>query len=215
MNASSLSAETLIEAGVSTTEPGAVAGVRDFVRDNSLQQLTPQTTKKLSAIYRSPRIPTPHRRHGKARARSGPPLRLAQLVLQDWSDADQNAHDVAEKTARKKRKHPKAYELESFRLTGRCRYVEDDVVIQVTNEGNDRVYVSPPGNVLHTTTRRTKRGRVSFVYLERPGYQNRRQLRKLAKWLGRGALKKMRRDGLVRNRKFANSLLQAWHGRSQ
>src|SRR5262245_61824327 len=37
-NASALSADTLIEAVVSTTEPTAVAEARRFVRDNCLQQ---------------------------------------------------------------------------------------------------------------------------------------------------------------------------------
>jgi hypothetical protein len=212
-NASALSADTLIEAVASTTDPAAVASARQFVRDNCLQQLTPKMTKKLCAIYEPPRVSGGRRgRRGKKKStQHGPPLRLAQLELQDWSEADQEAHDAAQAIALKKRKHPKTYELESFRMPGTCRYARDDVVIQVLDEGKKCVYVSPPGNVLHTATRKTKRGQVSFVYLERPGYQNRRQVAALARRLGKGALKKLRRDGLVRNRNFANSLLQAWH----
>ena len=48
-----------------------------------------------------------------------------------------------------------------------------------------------------------------FVFLELPKVR-RTSLEKLARRLGYGAKKKLRRNGLVRNRDFAEALLENW-----
>jgi hypothetical protein len=216
-NASQLSATNLIEAALTTSDAAAVANARKFVQSHCLRQLTPNVTKRLARIYNPPDIPGGggRKKRTKLGARSknltGPLVRLVQLTRQEWSDADQAAHDRAAKIARKKRNHPKTYELDSFRWSGKCPVARNEIVIQVTDEGPGRIYVTPPGNVLHTAARRTKRGLISFVYLERPAYQRRKRLKVLAEHLGKGTQKKLRRSGLVRDPAFASSLLHAWH----
>lgn len=212
-NVSSRSASQLVEAVLRTTEPSAVRAARKFVEDLCLHELTPEVLKHLSKLYRPPLIPG-----GKSRQRSVPDsaqrptlprLFLAQLHLMEWSDRDQALHDAGLVVARKRRKHPRTFELTSFRVTGRCRYEPGDVVIQVTDEGAGKVLVSPPANVLHVRRRQDAKGRVGFVYLEHAS-RPRTDVRKLAGQLGRGSLRQLRRDGLVRDKAFARSLLGPW-----
>lgn len=210
-NVSKNSAEELIEAVVRTTEPGVVSTARQFVIDHCLHELTPAVLKQLAAIYRPPQVPG----GGKGRPRDTssrptlPRLLLAQLEREDWSEREQQLHDKGLVVAKKLRKHPRSWVMDDFRQTGKCRYVVGDVVIQVTNEGNGRVMVTPPANVIHVLPpRREGNTTVSFVYLERPD-RNRRQLKSLARALG-CTRAELGRDRVIRNPDFKQALLKAW-----
>jgi hypothetical protein len=212
-NISSRSATQLVEAVIQTTEPAAVRDARRFVQEHCLHELTPGVLKQLSKLYRPPLIPGGKR--GKrtapktAKRPSLPRLFLAQLEIEDWPERDQELHDSGLKAARKRREHPRTFELDSFRQIGKCAYQPGDVVIQVTDEGAGSVLMSAPGNVLHIRTRRDGNRKVSFIYLERPT-QRRRSVKVMARVLGRGALKRLRRDGVVRDATFAQELLNKW-----
>jgi hypothetical protein len=211
-NVSGRSESHLVEAAIRTTDPGAVQAARKFVQRHCLHELTPNVLKRLAKIYRPPRVPGGKRRKQQqvetSQRPSIPRVLLAQLHLEEWSDRDQALHDAAEVVATKRRKHPRGFELESFRQTGRCPFQRGDVVIQVTNEGHGRVLAAPPGNVLHVRTRRDRNRSVSFVYLERP-VRRRRKINLVAQALG-CTQKQLRRDGLIRKRAFAEALLSAW-----
>ncbi|MCZ7637669.1 MAG: phospholipase D family protein [Verrucomicrobia bacterium] len=212
-NASAHSRDDLVEAMLFTTDAGAVADTREFVKKLSGQRLTPEIVKRLARLYRPPRFPGGRKTRGRpprvVRAKL-PRVLLAQLALEDWSDADQAAHDAGENVARRRRQHPRSYELDSFRWPGPCPYRVGDVVVQVTDEGRGQTLVTPPGNVVHTRKSPRSRGRVTFVYLERPAQYRRRHVKNVARALGSGGAKYLKRDGLVRPRRFCESLLQMW-----
>jgi hypothetical protein len=212
-NVSSRSASQLVEAVVRTTEESVVRAARAFVQAHCLHELTPAVLERLARIYRPPLVPGGARGR-KAAARSSrrptlPRLMLAQLHLETWSAQDQAAHDADLRVAKERREHPRSFELESFRHAGKCPFRRGDVVIQVTNEGGGRILATAPGNVLHVRTRRYGARQVSFVYLECP-VRRRRSTTSLARALGRGAKKRLRRNGTVRDADFARALLAAW-----
>ena len=209
-NVSKNSAEELIEAAVRTTDPSVVSTPRQFVLDHCLHELT-EVLKQLAAIYRPPQVPGGGR--GRPRDTSSRPtlprLLLAQLEREDWSEREPQLHDKGLVVAKKFREHPRSWVMDDFRQTGKCRYVVGDVVIQVTNEGNGRVMVTPPANVIHLLPpRREGNTTVSFVYLERPD-RNRRQLQSLARALG-CTRAELGRDRVIRNPDFKQALLKAW-----
>jgi hypothetical protein len=211
-NVSSRSASQLVEAIVRTTDPVAVRAARRFVDDHCLHELTPGVLAHLDKIYRPPQVPSGNvgRRAKDASLQPTlPRLLLAQLRLVDWSEKDQRLHDAALPVAKKRQEHPRSFGLSSFRFTGRCAYRRGDLVIQVVDEGNGRRLVDPPGNVLHVRTRRDGNRKVSFVYLEHPA-RRRRQVKSMARGLGRGTLKRLLRDGVVRDAAFAQALLKTW-----
>lgn len=207
-NVSSRSASQLVEAVIRTTEPSAVRAARQFVQDHCLHELTPTVLKRLARLYRPPVVPG-GRGGSKRPWPKLPRLLLAQLELEEWSERDQAMHDAAWAVARKRREHPRTFELDSFRHTGKCPYQSGDVVVQVTDEGCGRILVAPPGNVRLVRTRHDGNRQVSFVYLERPA-RRRRPVKALARSLGPGALKRLRRQGVIRNAAFAYALLNTW-----
>lgn len=212
-NVSNRSASQLVEAVIRTTEPSAVSAARQFVHKHCLHLLTPEVLKRLAKLYRPPLLSGGKRRArikvATSERRSLPRLLLAQLELEYWSDRDQALHDAAMAVAKKRRKHPRSFELDSFRMPGKCAYRRGDVVVQVTDEGRGGVLATPPGNVLHVRTRRYGNRQVSFVYLERP-VRRRRSVKALARVMGRGAQKQLGRDGVVRDAGFAQALLNVW-----
>jgi len=211
-NVSSHSASQLVEAIARTTDPGAVRAARRFVGDHCLHELTPTVLERLATLYRPPRFPGGKRRKRRKAVTSERPslprLLLAQLHLEDWSERDQSIHDAALVVAKKRRQHPRGFALESFRWPGKCTFQRGDVVVQVTDEGEGRILVTPPGNVLHFLSRREGKRVVSFVYLERPARRC-RKVKAVAQTLG-CTQKRLRRNGVIRDRALAQSLLNIW-----
>jgi hypothetical protein len=212
-NVSNRSASRLVEAVIRTTEASAVRDTRQFVHDHCLHELTPTVLKHLAKLYRPPLIPGGKNEKKTAKQTSHRPtlprLLLAQLQLEERSERDQSLHDAGLVIAKKRRAHTRSFELDSFRFSGRCNYQRGDVVIQVTDEGGGSFLASPPGNVLYVRTRNEGNRKISFVYLECPT-RRRRSIKALAKTLGPGVLKSLRREGIVRNAEFAQKLLNTW-----
>jgi hypothetical protein len=78
----------------------------------------------------------------------------------------------------------------------------------VTRERAGNVLLDPPGTVLHLHPYRRGRAKYTIVYLELPD-RRRRSIDHVAKRLGRGALKRLRRGGLLR-RDLADLLSNLW-----
>lgn len=212
-NASNHSASRLVEAIVRTTDARAVKAARKFVNGLCLHELTPDALRRLGKIYKPPKIPAGDRgKKAPRRTLGGPALpriHIAQIDWEVWSDEDQVMHDQGEVVAQKRLKNPDNCILEDFRVTGTHSYRPRDLVVQVTNEGGGKHLVSPPGNVLYIRKRKKGNCRVAFIYLERPN-RRRRDQKTLARHLGPGALKRLRKDGEVRGAAFKKALLQAF-----
>jgi hypothetical protein len=211
-NVSNNAASKLVEAVIRTTEPGIVRAARKFVQQHCLHELTPSVLKRLAKLYRPPLIPGREggKRQGNTKSTSPslPRLILTQTESENWSKRDQALHDAAMAVAKKRRERPRSFELESFRVTGRCIYQRGDVAILVNDEGGKDRLVAPPGNVLHVRTWLDSGKPVSFVYLERPA-RRRRRLKVIARELG-VTQKQLRRQGVIRNPSFAQALLNIW-----
>jgi hypothetical protein len=216
-NVSSRSAIHLIEAMLYITDTEAVVAAREFVSDLCLHKLTYKQLIDLSEKYEPPKM------HSKNRAKAAPsrnseltlslpPPFLAQIVRDKWSEEEQSLHDKGMVTARKRQRNFRRFELDSFSVLGKCPYQDGDPIIQVTDEGNGQLLVSPPGNVLYVESGIISGKRESFVYLAVPANKRRRSIQALTKQLGRGSGAKLRKDGLVSNSAFAEQLLGVWHG---
>jgi hypothetical protein len=211
-NVSRRAASHLVEAVIRTTDRAAVRAARQFVEEQCVHEMTPTLLRGLEKLWHPPDFPAgmPGNRHQAMTSKRPalPRLLLAQLHLEGYSEREQALHDVAIPVAKKRQKHPRSYELDSFLHEGKCPYQRGDVVIQVTDEGSSGILVTPPGNVLYVRTRREGNKLVSVICLERPAMR-RRQLKSLVRALG-FARKHLRRQGIIRNPSRAQALLNTW-----
>jgi hypothetical protein len=138
-----------------------------------------------------------------------PRLFVTQLIRGDIPEGSDEAQEKGLKKAKALRKHGRSYVLDDFHWSANAPFRKGDKVIQVTKEADGHRLIDAPADVINTH-RWVRDGRgVMFIYLERPKVR-RVSVGKLAKKFGRGAKKKLHRNGLVRNRDFAETLLRNW-----
>jgi len=211
-NASWRSAGTLVEAAVAITDRKAVSTARQFVRSLCLHELGPKGLEHLQRMYRPPRIAgnrgRRQSRHRRVVRPELPRLLLAQLRPFDPPDGSEKTEKAGRQAGRKRMSQPRRHVLEDFWWSGRCPYRLGDIVVQVMREDDSRRMASPPGEVVHTAAWRRGATSWTFVYVELPRGR-RASVERLAKRIGSGALKRLRRGGQV-NRNFAERLLAAW-----
>lgn len=212
-NASRTSAEQLIEAMVSTSDRAIVAAARRFVRSLCLEALTPQSLEVLGRSYRPPVGSRTRRARTRTASRSVPataPLRVVQLTRVELTDAEAALAREGLESAKAAREHGRGWEIQSYRLHGRCHESRHDLVIQVVHEGGGRRLVEPPGKVVSVVRRRLNSRSVAVVHVEVPKAKRRARLELLARRIGRGALRALQQNGLVRDQEIANRVLRYW-----
>lgn len=210
-NVSRNSSENLVEALLLTTDADAVAQAKAFVRGLFLHPLTPELLKHLQTLYRPPKIPggKPPKKAG-ANKPALPRLHLAQLVRYEFEEAEVAAHEQGMAVAKKKRQHKRLWKLDSFRWHGTLNIAPGEVVLQVTTEDDGRRLVDPPANVIFVQNLPKGLGGGAFIFVEQPADLRRRSAESLAKRLGEGGDKLLKRSGVVRNRAHAETLLGLW-----
>lgn len=206
-NVSSTSAHVLTEAAIRTTDPATVRAVRAFIESNCVTELGPLALARLAKLYRPPRFPgSKTRRKPRIQGPTLPRVFLMSLQWEDWSEQEQELHAQGVVKAKQFRRHPRAWIQEDFRYSGRCPYKRGDVVVQISDEGRGKYLVHAPASVLHVTAHeRVGRRLFSFVYLERPA-RRRLQLNSVARAV-RCTKKRLRTNGLVRDREFVRRLM--------
>jgi hypothetical protein len=211
-NVSRHSAGTLVEAMVVTTDRETVEAARQFVDGLCVHELGFEAVKRLKGMYRPPRI-----RGGRPRPRPSsehevlpelPRVLIVQLERIDPPRGSESTEEAGRKVAAKLQEKPRRHVLEDFWRSGQCPYRPGDIVVQVIDESEGYRLVSPPATVIHTRVWRRGARSCTFVYVEVPK-RRRIALGRLAKHIGRGAKKRLERDGLV-NRDLAKRLLSAW-----
>lgn len=212
-NTSNNSAKTLIEAMVFTTDSAVVKQASRFVRSLAKNEIGPEEIKALQKLYKPPKLAFGVRRRKGRRPQSQrdnalPSIRLVNLTEQTWTDEDWTQHDIGEAVAQKRRQHPRSWMVESFRWVGSHSLQRGDKVMMVTKTGSGATLADPPGTVLYIKTYKRKTRPISFVYVEFPEHR-RRRLEVMAKRIGRGALKRMRRGGRL-NASMSEKLYDLW-----
>jgi hypothetical protein len=107
-------------------------------------------------------------------------------------------------------RHRGSWKTDDFRWPGKHSFRRGDKLMMITHEGSGRRLVDPPGTVLYVRNYRLNDGKAAFVYLE---FRNkrRRDMQSVARHLGRGAMKRLRRGGPL-SKDFAAKLFDYWQG---
>jgi hypothetical protein len=187
-----------------------VNAARRFVREQSFRMVTPQYAQRMAKFYKPPKFAAPPRRTDGAASAQAPVVHVVQLEYVDWSVEEENFADNQLSLAKRRRATPYASSIDRFRLRGRVRLAEDDVVVQVMDEGGGRKMVSPHGNVIRVSRYRKGRNAFTFVYVEIPKRLRRKNLKSVVKRLGHQAKNYLSKDRVLRNGAFVRSLLGLW-----
>ncbi len=211
-NVSNSSANRLKEAMILTTERDVVKAARAFIQEMCVDELGPESLKVLQQLYRRPHFPKGKIRRGSVKVAGTvkseySPLRLVKLSRIDYPEGSETAYETGKREANSRRTLRSTHVLEDFSwpkdlITGK------EMIVQITREENDRIFVSAPGRVLKTKKWSNGRKSCTFVYLEVPKCR-RIRVDNLAKRLGRDASKRLNRSGLVAS-DFADKLREAW-----
>lgn len=212
-NASQRSADKLLEAIVMTTDARTVKRAKTFIESIAKDELGPKVLKELSKLYRPPRLPPEPRQPKPASptmlsASSLPRIRVVQLSRVTWSERDEAEHDAGEQMARRQRKRRRSWGVDDFQWIGARSFRKGDKVLMVTREVSGERFVDAPATVLHVRSYSYRNGAAAFVYVELP-LARRRNLKVVAKALGRGWLRRLRRGGVLSHR-MSEKLYGLW-----
>jgi hypothetical protein len=213
-NASHHSVNVLTEAMVMTSDVKAVEQARTFVKSIAKDELGPEALKRLSKLYRPPRLPNSvgsrKRRARKASVTSElPRIRVIHLSPVEWSERDEAEHDAGDTDAKRHREH-RSWRTDDFQWIGSENFRRGEKIMMVTEENRGHLLADPPATVIHVRRYSYRNGTKAFVYLELPD-RRRRNLKTLAAHLGRGWLQRLRRGGPLSARK-SDSLYELWRG---
>jgi hypothetical protein len=211
-NASNRSANLLVEAVVSTNHVETVKASRAFVRSLCLNELGPKELVRLQSLYREPRVPgNKSKSRSKASRRTSavlPRLRLVQLTIGAAPEGSESTEETGRQAAKGRMDQPKRHVIDHFWRLGNCPYKRGDLLLMVTDEGNGRLLISPPGRVVHRQVWRRGARKCTFLYLELRNHR-RISLGRLAKQLGYGWKKRLQSNGPLKQDLSAR-LLATW-----
>jgi hypothetical protein len=212
-NASTNSADILIESAVLTNDRTIVAATKRFVEKLANNELGPSELKRLQKLYRPPPpIPgakKPNRRTRSPRSAPGlPNIRVVHLSPTTFSAKDEKEAQVGKEIANRRREHPRSWKSDHFKWIGLCRIDARDRILMVNREENGRQLVDTIATVRYVRRYKTKRGNAAIVFYEHP-HRRRQGLHSVASELGRGALKRLRRGGVL-NSQLSDKLREYW-----
>jgi hypothetical protein len=199
-NASRNSANVLTEAAVVTTERELVSAAKAFVQSIAKNEMGPDELRRLQKLYREPKRPSATLKQKARQAKSAlPSIRVVNLVSdQDWSEKDWQEQEAGEKIAEKRRQFKRSWKLNYFRWSGKTSFERRQKIMMITREDSGKRLVDPPSTVLYVRPYITKRGHAAYVYVEHQD-RRRRQLRAVAKAIGKGGVKRLLKGGAFGN----------------
>jgi hypothetical protein len=215
-NASSTSANGLVEALLETNAREPVRQSREFVRSLGGEVVDVAYARQMQRFYKPPRFGKGKQerdaKHTRQPAHS--PLWVVPTEPIKVDEEDEAQAKEGRPKARKRMRHPRASKLEEFYWWGSDligRLNEGDLVIQVEDEAGKNM-VFPQGRVLHIQEYRKGRSRSGVVFTEIPKQLRRKSVLSVVKRLGRGArlLGSLQRPQVLRDREFAHKLLNLW-----
>jgi PLD-like domain len=168
-NLSRHSSDHLDEAGLLTTDTAVVREVREWFRERTVEEVTPEWLKQCDRVYKPPKRGGAQNRNGERR-RPGRVVWLIGVEPTNYPEDEVAFEEEGARRARRELSNPRRSDVESVRWTGRVRFLnrvrKGDTVIQVNNLGASR-RVEEAARFLGMRRKKSRRGdSVTYLYLE-------------------------------------------------
>jgi hypothetical protein len=204
-NVSNNSAKKLIEAVVAIKDRRIVSDARQFVRKNCTKPLGPRELARLSKLYSKPEWqPGESNGGGEDKDQS---VRIVRLIDYEPPEEMWGTIEKGERAAKRKMKNKSDYILYDFYWGPKHRFVEGELILPIHRQSDGRVFVCPPSSIVEITPWRRKKSGKTIVFLEMPR-RRRVQLEKLARYLGRGAKRRLQTARILRDDELADGLFE-------
>lgn len=211
MNVSRNSEQTLIEAGVETTDPDVVRSCKVFVDSLRGEHIDLDYARRLATIYKPPKF------SGggvKTATPSHPPFWLVPLETSEWEDADIEVFEKNEQAATKKLKDQERFQLDCYVWPGagfRRPLHVGELVLQAIKDASKKIMLSPAARVILIRRYKAEGEDRMMVFLRSPKVR-RKNLRDVKDKIGDTAplLRNLKNPRLVRSQRAVHQLLQLW-----
>lgn len=205
-NVSRRSSEILIEAVLETPDRRIVDHVRDFVIDQSEDELFEHELKRLQGIYRPPRVRGNHKRTRNADSSM---LTLMHTSPGEWTKEGSKTAAAQRTHAKREMLDRSRSRIDEFEFTGWMPpYRHGQKIMYTSKDPDGSRWIYPPGRVLHIAKFSAARRINAILYLEVPK-RRRRSLARFSMGLSRSLRKRLRRQGAVAPGK-ASELIKRW-----
>lgn len=208
-NVSSRSKNVLKEAMMLTEDRKAVSEAKSFVDSLVNIELGIENLKRLKKIYRPPQISNgTANRSAKINEHEteSPLLHIFHLTIDPCTEEQEKQAEKGRVQAGRKRIN-RRHILDEFMWFIGYSANPGDFAIQVVEE-RDKIYVSPPGTVIHIRTCYTNESHYSIFFVEIP-ILKRKSLKWIEKHLSKNERKSLKRNGRVK-KELATKLLNLW-----
>ncbi len=168
-NLSRHSSDYLDEAGLLTTDVVVVREVRQWFRERTVEEVTPEWLKECDRVYKPPKQGGAQNQNRMLR-RPGRRVWLIGVEPIDYPEEELAFEEEGSRRAKRELTNPRRCEVDSVRWTGKSRFLDQirrgDTVIQINNLGTSQ-RVEEAARFLRMSKKKSRRGAsVTYIYLE-------------------------------------------------
>ena len=210
-NVSGNSSKLLQEAIVKTNDKQAIEDAKAFIESNTgnLEMGEEQLTR-LQKLYCPPKFTGVKSQSQKRKSASinSHSFMVYKLETGSWTEKEYKEADKGRKEAKINRINKSRHKLDEFKWEGELVARKGDTILQIIDEGN-KVYISPPGTLIHMRKWNNGKQITNFCYVEVPD-KRRKNINVFKKQFSAKTFKLINRNGR-KNKAVAEELISLWN----
>lgn len=209
-NVSGNSSMLLQEAIVKTNDKQAIEDAKNFIESHTSKiEMGEEQLSRLQKLYCPPKFTGVKLQSKKRKSISinNSSFMVYKLENGSWSEKENEEADKGREIAKSNRINKSRHKLDEFKWVGNLVAKKGDTILQIIDEGN-KVYVSPPGTLIHMRKWNNGKKTTNFCYVEIPD-KRRKNINVLKKQFGAKTFKLINRNGR-KNKAVAEDLISLW-----
>lgn len=208
-NVSGRSSTLLTEILIKITDKNSIFDAKQFISNLCKVELGSELLSELNAKYRPPHIPG-GKIAGKRNSSNStkPSFCIYHLNASGFDEDEQEQSKIGSKEAGKNRINKSRHYVDEFVWRGDFKPKKMDIVMQILDEG-DKVYVSPPGIIIHQRKWKSGNKNKTICFVECPD-NRRKEITKFKKRLTKQETKQLNRNGKA-SKALTEKIFSLWN----
>jgi len=209
-NVSGNSSKLLQEAIVKTNDKQAIEDAKNFIESHTSKiEMGEEQLTRLQKLYCPPKFTGVKLQSQKRKSTSiiSSSFIVYKLENVTWTEKENEEADKGREIAKSNRINKSRHKLDEFKWVGNLVAKKGDTILQIIDEGN-KVYVSPPGTLIHMRKWYNGKKTTNFCYVEIPN-KRRKNINVLKKQFNAKTFNLINRNGR-KNKSLAEDLISLW-----